>query len=189
MAEKNTYRLINPYIEGSLDTTVRAGSSFRAGKKLYNLISNFFTNHVNDFYMTVQNTNTKDLSHFRINETREDGGAVNFNLVKLEEKFDPSVEKKLINNVAKLGNQSGGRHHKRRYENSPSESSSSSDDSEFFKYPVQPISRFVYFYLPYYRLNLVGLSPLDTARIFMPMFSLPINPSLEIRFDLYRYFI
>lgn len=191
MSSKNAYRLINPYIEGSIDTVVNSKNFSGAGRKLYKIISNQFTNHVNDFYMTVQNVETKELSHFKIGEKR-DGSTIDYNLIKLDEKFSPDLEKKLVASVDKLSKQSGGRrHHKHRFDDDDDDSSSDSDsDSEYgnYGYQIQPVSRFVYFYLPYYKLNAVGLSPLDASRIFMPMFGLPINPSLEIRFDLYRNF-
>ncbi|XWV26507.1 hypothetical protein QJ857_gp0562 [Tupanvirus soda lake] len=191
MSSKNAYRLINPYIEGSLDTVVRASNSFSAGKKLYNTISDFFTNHVDDFYMTIQNVETKELSHFKIGEKRSDNGMVDFKLIKLDDRFKPDLEKKLVTNIEKLSKQSGGRHHHRRhYDDDDDDTTSESTTEErdyYYRIPIQPITRFVYFYLPYYKLNAVGLSPLDTTRIFMPMFNLPINPSLEIRFDLFRY--
>lgn len=186
MSAKNAYRLINPYIEGSLDTVVRAKNSFSAGKKIYGSISNYFTNQVDDFYMTIQNVETKELTHFRIDEKRADGGFVDFNLVKLNENFSPELEKKLVGNVEKLEKQSGGKRHRHKDDSSSSDSSSS-DESDYFKFQPQPISKFTYFYLPYYKLNVIGLNPIDASRIFLPMFSLPINPSLEIRFDLYKY--
>jgi len=187
MSKKNAYRLLNPYIEGSVDTVVRAKNSFNAGKKMYNTISNYFTNHLEDFYMTVQNVETKELTHLKINEKRSENGTVDYNLVKIEEKFNPDLEKKLINIVENLEKQTGGKHHKNNDVDDDSSSESSSED-DFYDYPVQPIRRFTYFYLPYYKLNMVGLSPLDSARFFVPMFSLPVNPSLEIRMDLYKYF-
>ena len=188
MSSKNAYRLINPYIEGSVDTVVRSRNSFNAGKKLYNTISNYFTNQVDDFYMTIQNVETKDLTHFKIGEKRSDGGTVDFNLIKLDERFPQDIEKKLINSVDKLSKQSGGRRHKHYNDDDDDTSTESSDSDNYYRFPVQPISKFVYFYMPYYKLNIIGLSPLDASRLFLPMFSLPINPSLEIRFDLYRYF-
>lgn len=187
MSSKNAYRLINPYIEGSLDTVVRASNSFSAGKKLYKTISDYFTNQVDDFYMTVQNVESKELSHFKIGEVRGENGMVDFKLAKLDDRFAPDLEKKLLSNVDKMSKQSGGRHRHRHQRDDDTTTESSSEDSDYLKIPIQPISKFVYFYLPYYKLNAVGMSPLDTSRIFMPMFSLPINPSLEIRFDLYRY--
>lgn len=185
MSAKNAYLLVNPYIEGSVPIFTRARNSFSAGKKLYNNISNYFTNQVDDFYMTIQNLQTKDLTHFKIGEKRNDNDVVDFNLAKLDENFNPELEKKLMNNIEKISKQSGGKHHRHNYKNNDSSSSSSSEDSDFFKFVPQPITRFTYFYLPYYKL--VGLSPIDAARIFLPTFSFPINPSIEIRFDLYKY--
>ncbi|AGF85435.1 hypothetical protein QJ854_gp347 [Moumouvirus goulette] len=182
MPEKNTYRLLNPYIEGTMDTVVKARNSFSAGKKLYNTISNYFTNHVDDFYMTLQNVETGQLSHFKIGERRDENGAVDFEMIKLDKNFTPDLEKQLINNVNKIDKQSGGR---KNIDDSDTEFSS---ESECFRFPLQPITKFIYFYLPYYKLNLVGLNPLDIARIFMPTFGFIYNPSIEIRFDLYRYF-
>lgn len=184
MSTKNAYRLINPYIEGSLDTIVKASNSFRAGKKMYNNISKFFTNHVNDFYMTIQNLDSKDLTHFKIEEKRNGNDTVDFSLMKLEGNFDPEFEKKLINNIEKISKQDGGNH---SYSNDDSTSDSSSSESDYYRNISQPISRFVYFYLPYYQLNLVGLTTTDIYSIFLPTFNLPINPSLEIRFDLYKF--
>ncbi|MEM3063007.1 MAG: hypothetical protein QW303_05645 [Nitrososphaerota archaeon] len=186
MSSKDTYRLINPYIEGSVKTSVWAKNAFGAGKKLYNSISNYFTNYVKNFYMTVQNVETKELTHFKITERLGKDGMVDFNLSKLEGNFSPELEKKLVANIEKMKKQVGGRY---RENDSPTESTSTSttttDESDYFRIPIQPISRFVYFYLPYYKLNIVGLSPLDYQRIFVPTFALPINPTLEIRFDLY----
>jgi hypothetical protein len=189
-SSKNTYRLINPYIEGSVDTTVKAKNSFSAGKKIYNNISDYFTNHVEDFNMTIQNLETKGLTHFRINEKKTNGNAVDFNLVKLEGDLPAATEKKLINVVDGLDKQTGGRkhHHHHRDDDSSESSSSSSSEDNYFRIPVvQPISKFVYFNLPYYKFNLVGLSPLDKARLFMPIFSLPINPTYEIVLDIFQY--
>ena len=192
MSSKNTYRLINPYVEGSIDTVINSKNSSGAGRKLYKIISNQFSNHVDDFYMTIQNAETKELSHFKIGEKR-DGSTIDYNLIKLDENFKPEIEKKLVASVDKLNKQSGGRHHRKHRLRDDDDSSSSESDSDSdlenvnnYGYPILPITRFVYFYLPYYKLNTVGLSPLDASRIFMPMFSLPVNPSLEIRFDIYR---
>lgn len=188
-SNKQTYRLINPLIEGTVSPVVKASNSFNGGKKMYNRISDFFTNKVDNFYMTIQNVVTGDLTHFKINERKGENGIVDFNLTKIEGNFDPELENKLVSNVDKIlkQDQTGGRHHKHRYDDDSSSSSSdsSSSDNDYRGYPVQPINRFIYFYLPYYKL--IGLNPLDARRIFLPMFGLPINPSLEIRFDLYKY--
>lgn len=185
MSTKNAYRLINPYIEGSVDTMVRARNTFSAGKKLYGNISKFFTNHVEDFNMTIQNIETKELAHFRINEKRGKENVIDFNMVKLDESLPSRVEKELINSIEKIEKQSGGKKHHHHHDDSSESSSSCSSDS-FFRTTsyVQPITRFVYFNLPYYKI--VGLSPYDVNRLFLPVFSWPLSPVMEIRLDLYR---
>lgn len=185
MSSKNAYRLINPYIEGSMETMVRASNSFSAGKKLYNTISKYFTNHVNNFYMTLQNVETKELSHFKIDEKLANNGTVDYNLVKIEDNFNPDIENKLVGTVEKIEKQTGGFLDD---DDDDSPSDSPSDNGYYLRLPPQPITRFVYFYLPYYKLNVVGVTPLEQTRLFMPMFGLPINPTLEIRFDVYKIY-
>lgn len=180
MSQKNSYRLINPYIEGTVDTTVRASNPFSAGKKLYNTISNYFTNHVEDFYMTVQNMETKGLTHFKIGEKRHGNDSVDFNLSRLEKSLGSDLESNLVNSVDKLNKQSGGRM-------VDPDDTTTTDSSEYYDIPVLPISRFVYYYLPYYKLNVVGVNPIYLNRIFIPTFNFPVNPTVEVRFDLYKF--
>lgn len=188
MGEKNVYHLINPYIEGSVDTVVKSKNSYSAGKRLYNNISKYFTNHVEDFYMTIQNVQTNELTHFKIGEKKEGNNDVNvnFTLLRINDNFAPDVEQKLVSYVKKLERQAGGKKH-RHHDDSPSETTVSSSESDYYKVPVWPITRFVYFRMPYYKLKIIGLSPIDSSRLFFPMFSLPINPTFEFNFDIYKY--
>lgn len=190
MPEKDAYRLINPYIEGSFNTVVHASNSFSGGKKIYKNLSSFFKNQVDNFYMTIQNIETKDLSHFVVNEKNGKDGAIGYVITKFDGKMSPDLEKKLLNTIDKTSKQSGGKHRRHRLldDDSSSDSSSSSDDTNYFRFRPQPITRFTYFYLPYYKLNMVGLSPIDMARFYLPIFSFPVNPSIEVRFDFYRGF-
>lgn len=189
MSMKNKYHLINPYIEGSLNTIVNASSPYSGGKKIYKNISSHFKNRVDNFYMTIQNIETKDLTHFAIKEKVGKNGSIDYKLDLYDSKIGGDVEKKLINAVSKINSQDGGRrHHKLFDDDSSSSSSESSSSDEYTNIRTQPISRFVYFHLPYYKLNLSGLTPIDAARFFLPTFNFPINPSIEIRFDLYKFY-
>jgi len=191
MSTKNSYRLINPHIEGTMNTVVKAKNSFSAGKKLYGTVSRHFTNHVDDFYMTIQNVENKELTHFKIDEKRNNNNVVDYHLVKLDNNFTPELEQKLISSVENVNTIFGGKKHKKKDDDdssdSSSSSSSSSDSAFYYKVPKQEINRFSYFYLPYYKLNFVGVSPMDMYRIFVPTFNLPINPTIEIIFDLYKF--
>lgn len=187
-SNKNVYRLINPYIEGSIPTIVKAKNSFDGGKKIYSSLSKLFTNTVDNFYMTIENTKSKKLTHFKIKEKRGENNIVNFKLSEFTDNFDTQLENKLIKNIKAL-KQEGGKKRKFKYDISPSSSSSSSSsdsDNDFDQYTTQPITNFIYYYLPYYKLNFIGITPIDTMRFFLPMFNLPINPSVQICFDLYK---
>ena len=189
MSTKNAYRLINPYIEGSFNFVARASNSFSGGRKIYKNISSLFKNQVDNFYMTIQNLETKDLTHFAVKEKMDNNGAIDYDITKFDDKMSPELEKKLINAVEKINKpQTGGKKHHHLLDESSSSSSSCSDETDYYISKTQPISRFVYFYLPYYKLNMVGLSPIDASRFFLPAFNLPINPSIEVRLDLYRLY-
>lgn len=181
MPSKNTYRLINPSIEGSLDTVVSATNSFRAGKKMYNALSSLFTNHVKDYHMTLQNVSTKENIHFHIKEEPSSDNKVNFKLVRLEEQFPDEIEDKLTeiaDNPERL-KQKGGK--KKRHDDSDSDSDSSSSSEEYDTYHLQPVTRYVYYNLPYqYLCPSPIISPVVEARTFIPLFSFPINPTVEV---------
>ena len=181
---KNTYRLINPYIEGSIDTKARASNPFNAAKKIYKKMSDHITNQVDNFYITLENLDSGVLSHFKINEKmRNDNGDVDFKITELKGKFPEELDNKLRNSIDRA-RRKGGRPSKHKYYDDDSTSDSSSSDS-YMEYFPRPINRFLYYYLPYYKLY--GISPVDASRLFLPMFGMPINPSLELRFDLYQY--
>ncbi len=183
MSTKNTYRLINPYIEGSARTIVQSRNSFNAGKKIYNNISSFFSNNVDNFFMSIQNVQTGGLSHFMTREKRDNNGVVKYKLTKFEKDFDDAFARVLVKTVDKINKQSGG---KKKYKFPDSDSSSSDSDSDDeYRYPLQPISRFTYFVLPYHTLMPLNMNIVDTGCVYVPMFNFPVNPSLEIRFDLY----
>lgn len=195
MSNENTYRLINPYIEGDVETVAKSRNSTRAAKKIYDNISQHFQNRVDNFFMTTQNLQTKDLSHFLVRETKNKEGEIKYGVKSLSGNFDTDIEKNLLKNINNLEKQSGGKHKNKRKrhrldddDDTDSDTDSSSDSfDDDFKFPSQPVSRFTYFYLPYFKINTIGLSPIDANRIFLPIFNLPVNPSLEIRFDIFKY--
>lgn len=175
---RNTYRLINPKIEGSFDTTVSAKNSFRAGKKMYSNLSTLFTNHVQSFNMTLQNVDTGENTHFNIEEHVKGDGTVNYELRRLEGNFPDEIEETL-SEVADGIEQTGGKRKRRKYD-SDSDSSSSSSSSDYDRYPVQPVTKYVYYSLPYHYLWQEQLAPIIETRTFVPLFSFPINPTVEI---------
>jgi len=170
-------------------------NSERAGRKLYDNLSKYFTNNVDNFNMTIQNMDTKKLTHFRINESRDQdtGEEVDYDIVELTESLPEKMEKELLAKVKaeeESAKQAGGRkhhrHHRKDKDDSPSSSTDSSTESSYYyKRPTYyyPINRFVYYNLPYYKIN--GLSTWDINRLFFPCFSWPLSPSVEVRLDIF----
>lgn len=193
MSVKNSYRLINPYVEGSIDTIVSAKNARSAGKHLYNTISKYFTNHVEDFNFAIQNIKSKDITHFKINEKRDktNTNTVDYNMVQLPDEVLPAkLNDKLMNKVNELEKQIGGKGH---FDDNSSTIDSSSSDDEYIRRRdntyVHPITRFTYFNLPYSfntTTKFIGLNANDYNSLFMPVFSWPISPVVEIRMDLYK---
>jgi hypothetical protein len=145
--------------------------------------------------MTIQNIDTNELTHFMSSEgtVNPKNGYVDYEISGIKGGFSDDFNAKLIKLVTDLDkqDQAGGKKH-RRDDDDDSSSSSDSDSDDRVSYgtpiqpsPFQPITRFVYFHLPYYKLYAVGMNQIDVSRIYLPMFSLPINPTLEIRLDLY----
>lgn len=186
MSSKNAYRLINPSITGSQNKIIHSKNPYNAGKKFYNELSEHFTNHMENFYMTVMNVETGKLSHYRIKEKRN-GDTIDFFMTILPENLPSSVEKKLVEESMKIEKQEGGRHH-HRSDDSPSSSSSdsSSSDSTSMEYHnMLPITRFVYFNLPYYKL--LNVDQVCCNKIYLPVFTLPLSPTVEVSFDVYKF--
>lgn len=185
MPSKNTYRLINPHIEGTFETVVAAKNSFRAGKKMYENLSALFTNHVQDYNFTLQNLATKENIHFSVEEQPKGEGAINFKLTRLDERFPEEIEDTLNEIVEDptAALQSGGKKKRKHKKGSDSDSDSDSDSSsdDYDSYPVQPITRYVFYNLPYNCLTSPWTAnDLVTTRTFVPLFSFPINPTIEI---------
>lgn len=175
MPSKNSYHLINPSIEGSMQELVKASSPRNAAKKIYNNLSEYFSNHMEEFYMTVMDVESKKLSHFQVREKRS-GNQVDFYLEPLPGNLSSSIEEKLIEKATKPRKQKGGRSSS---DSSDSDSSSSSSSDMF----LSPISKFTYFYLPYHKL--FPQQNLKITKIFTPILSLPVNPTIEIDLELY----
>jgi hypothetical protein len=187
---KNTYRLINPYVEGSMNTLVNAKNSFSAGKHLYNSVSKFFTNHVEDFNIAVQNVASREINHYKITERRSGGdpNSVDYSMAKIPDNAIPDgINEKLLEKIDKMDKQVGGRKHHSDSSDSLSDSSSEEDYYRDNMY-IHPITRFTYFNIPYVRnaIKFVGLNVNDYNSLFMPVFSWPLSPVVQIKMDLYK---
>jgi hypothetical protein len=69
----NTYKLVNPYIQGDMPTQIKAKNSIVAARTFYKSLSEHFNNNVPKFYFTIQKggSGTGKYSHFVVKEVKE----------------------------------------------------------------------------------------------------------------------
>lgn len=194
--KRQTYRLINPYIRGSVPVKIKATNPYNGTKKLYNSISSHFTNYVDKFYMTIQDVGTGKLYHSKIVENpQDDSHLIDYEIEVLENAFPEKVETSLLENFNTISQQRGGRKSRKSdsqnggsvFDDSDSDSDSDSDVLKSHKSRKRlrrPIENFAYFAWPYYQLEMIGLTPMDYRNIFrtysLPVFSLPNLPTYEV---------
>jgi hypothetical protein len=186
-SSKNTYRLVNPYIEGSFNKITHAKSTLSGGKKFYSSLSNFFSSPVREHFISIQNVQTKELTHFRINEKKMKNNKVEWTISILnnDQIKGGNSDSDLIQQIDSLEkkNQKGGDNDQSDSESSESNSSSDSELEQNIrpiKY-ISPIKRYIYFPLPFQQ-RLCKFNCL-----YVPTFSLPVPPTVEIRLDLIGY--
>lgn len=119
------YQLVNPYIDGQLDTTFSGSSPLKAATKCWSKLSSMFTNCVPNFAFTLQEGGK--LYHFIVNEKVDNSGKVSFK-IKPYDKADNSKVDAFLRRIEKL--QDGG---KRKKKSDDDDSSSDSDSYELNK--------------------------------------------------------
>ena len=58
-----TYNLVNPFIQGSVKTSVKSENSVKAANKIYENISEHFNNDIPQFNLTIQKGTNGKLYH------------------------------------------------------------------------------------------------------------------------------
>jgi hypothetical protein len=66
-------------------------------KRLYKDLSNYFTDHTYNFFMTVQDMETSNLSHFMVNDNDPVDGNVSYNFQQLEGNLPENVKTQFLN--------------------------------------------------------------------------------------------
>lgn len=176
----SNYKLINPYIEGNMNSSFSANSGMDAAEKTWSTLSKHITNIVPQFAFTLENTSDGSFSHFLVKEKIGDKNSVNYNISELDKIAASGVKnfKKKLDNFVSSRNLSGGKKHKRHHrdedDSSSTDSSSSSDIFRRMKLhqmlnAPQPITYWWYDPLIY---------KLDS--VFIPTFVAPINPYVEV---------
>ena len=95
--------MVNPYIEGSFEKSVKAKNSIEAGKILYTNLSEHFNNNVPKFLFTIQKgTSGKGKYYsFKVKENKNEN-EINFSIEPYTVKDEASTYKNLQNNIAEF---------------------------------------------------------------------------------------
>lgn len=145
--KKNSYLLINPYIEGDMQKLFHSSSPQRAAKKAWENVSKFVAHYVPEMYITLEHAGKSSLYHFKIKETKIKNKQNPKQNIKFSiEPFTNNVSSEHITTFkekleeAKLkGKEAKARHDKKvakmkgggKYDDSSSDSDN--DDSEYYK--------------------------------------------------------
>jgi hypothetical protein len=178
----DSYKLINPYIEGSLKTTVSGKTQLEAAKSAWNKLSKNFTNNIPKFAFTLKNVSDGKLCHFLVKE-KTSNDTVNYTITELDISSSDKGVKDLKNKIKNL-KQSGGKAKRRRkrskHDDDDDDSSSDSDTDDLYnkiKYnnllnKMYPITYWWYDPIAYARY-------IDT--FYAPNFVAPLSPYVEIQ--------
>ena len=178
----NTYVLVNPHIEGTFKSKVKADNSQEAANKLYTSLSEHFNNSIPTFYFTIQKGSSGEgqLYHFEVKEKRKEN-EVTFKVESMKirglEQAESQFKSKLENIKSKRSMEGGKkRKHKKskKHDSSDSDSDfdSSSDDYKKSK-SYMPVNQPIYYwwYDPYVY---------NLSSVYIPTFYSYIAPTFEV---------
>jgi hypothetical protein len=176
------YTLVNPFVTGSINTSIESNNPNEAAKALYTRVSKHFTNNLPRFFFSIIDEKN-NLKHYEVNEKKL-GKEVNFAIKSA--KMKESGERKVLAVYEKLSNQEGGKKKKVVKDDSSSDSSnesssdsssssdnndfSSSDDESPYVIPAyeHPLRKLLY--TPEYIIDVYDTVLLDyPSEIYIPM--------------------
>ena len=190
-----SYKLVNPYIIGSMNTSFSANSSMEAAKLAYENLSQYFGNHMPEFSFTLKRLSknnqvvggsSKSFIHFSVKETKGNDDKVKYEISELDSNKNISNFQSRLNKVANQdAKQSGGEHHKGKKYVRESVEDELSDyfDSELEKPRKGPL---VYEPIVYYWYDPFVYPSVD--RWYVPTFVLPIQPRVVFDAHSFLYF-
>jgi hypothetical protein len=194
MPETFTYKLVNPYIIGSMETNFKGGNSLEAANQAYKELSQYMGNSMPEFQFSLKRM-SKDgrivggsensFRHFQVHEKKEGGSNISYAISEIE--MNPKVDiKHFQESLNKVAHQdaklNGGA--KKKYVKGNDYEDDDDDLSDYFdradrprKGPLvyEPIS--YYWYDPY-------IYPF-TNKLYVPTFVLPIQP--RVTFDMHTF--
>lgn len=163
------YTLVNPQVQGTIDTKFQAKSSRDAGLHAYKTISGYFSNNVPEFSFTLKQGD--NFHHFRAKEKISDSGKIKYTVKEDMKITDISGLQKFIKEST--DDLQGGKHSK--YDDSSSSSSSSSSSAYDYygrTYNKQPIYYWKYYPRVY-----------PYQYYYFPQFVAPLSPYVYVKFS------
>jgi len=185
MPETFTYKLVNPYIIGSMETNFKGGNSLDAANHAYKELSQYMGNSMPEFQFTLKRM-SKDgrivggsensFKHFQVKEKKEGGSNISYAISEIEmnskvgiKHFQESLNKVAHQDSKMNGGKSGKKYVKGNDDDDDDNLSDYFDRSDRPRggpLVYEPIS--YYWYDPY-------IYPF-TNKLYVPTFVLPIQP-------------
>jgi hypothetical protein len=184
----NSYRLVNPHIEGNFKSLVKAQNSQKAAENFYKDISSHFNNSVREFNFSIQkgSSGSGKMFHFKVKEHRKKN-EVDYSIIPLkirgEEEHVSKFKEKLNNFKQKFDSQEGGKKKTKKSKSKSKDSSSSDSDSDsdselteqYYKRAKKYIANNQPIYYWWYDPYLYNLSTL-----YLPTFYSYVTPYIEL---------
>jgi hypothetical protein len=182
----NTYCLVNPHIEGEMDTKIKSNNSLKAAKVFYKNLSQHFNNNIPKFYFTIQKGGSVNgkYYHFVVKEVKDDD-EVKFNIepyvISEDSKSIKNFETKLSSFKSKFNQFGGGKKNSKKSSKKKSKrlddsSESDLDSSENFYKKAQTYKPTIVPPLYYWWYD-PGVYNLDS--VFIPTFYSYVTPYLQ----------
>lgn len=170
-----SYILVNPHIEGSVETKFKTKTANEAANLAYETISKYFSNNLPKFSFTLQKAGSDKFYHFDVKEKINKNDKIKFEINTNDTIQDTNGLKKFIetNEESLTGGKSSHSKKYRLNDDDSSSSSESSDDDYYYYYkPVNRSLPITYWsYYPYvYNLR----------KFYVPTFVPTISPYVYI---------
>lgn len=172
------YKLVNPTIIGSLNTTVKTNSPDSAMKQLWENLSEHLVGNVPNLLVTIREEGTKNLFHYNIKEKVNSEKNAEISYDKIDVKLSTKERDSFLKEINRVSTQhgSGDKKKRNRYDDDDSDSSESESEDEYYKFMKfrknTPIS--MYWYTP------VVYASTGTLKVYTPVWRYPIVPYNEI---------
>ena len=176
------YKLVNPTIIGSLNTTIKTNSPDNAMKQLWENLSEHLVGNVPNLLVTIREDGTKNLFHYNVKEKVNSTKDAEISYDKVNVKLSAKDRDNFLGQSEKVVSQRGSGSDKKkkrsRYDDDKddSDSSESEEEDEYYKFMKfrknTPIS--MYWYTPSI------YASTGTFKIYTPVWRYPIVPYNEI---------